>query len=218
MLLFLFLFVITLGSAEEREIELLFDWCHRDPQCAKSYHIVDMLQEAEEAPEFPILEEAQDVFEFLAERWVPELRPPSSVDSFDDMRDVVERRFLFKYHHSVPRSEIEQSVRRHWLTILRLSASENREVHCGANQRLVVSHETMDAFCDCVGNRNCDESGHRRSRWNIAELATLSLSVLIAFWFILSMIYSVKKIHFYQQYRMGQRSSEDTHAHLIKDQ
>lgn len=188
--------------------------------CARSFHIRDMLAEAEEAPEIPVHEESEEVFRFLATRWVPELRPPADEPrGLADLRRIVERRFQFRFADSESSSPgNDNSVRIHWLHILRLGAKENHEVHCGANQRLIVSPETLTGFCACIDNRNCGAGVTARSHWNVAELASISVSVLILFWLVVSLIDHAKRIHFFQEYRAGFRTAEETHAALIKAQ
>jgi hypothetical protein len=215
------LFLLTLSPpTTSASMHLLFKWCTKDEMCAKSFHIRDMLAEVDEAPEIPVHEESEAVFRFLAVRWVPELRPPAhELNGLEDLRRAAERRFVFKFADSQwSAAGEENSVRIHWLHILRLSAKENHQVHCGANQRLIVSPETLTGFCACIDNRNCGAGVSARSHWNVAELASISVSVLILFWLIVSLIDHAKRIHFFQEFRSGFRTPEETHVALIKSQ
>jgi len=212
----MFIVCIICVSLVRADLDTLFKWCVKDEHCSQAYHITDMLQEADEAPEIAVLEKCESVFVFLAERWVHELRPPASLSGMADLRAAVERRFHFRHFTTASATEIEQSVRTHWLLLLRLSASENRQVHCGTNERLVISPETMDAFCDCIQNRNCDDGGNWRSHMNLAQVSTIAVLVLFAFYLVSGIVHHFNKIHFFQEYKMGQRSVEETQANLIK--
>jgi hypothetical protein len=210
------LIALLLLSLTHANLETLFKWCIKDEHCSQSYHITDMLQEADEAPDISVLEKCESVFVFFAEHWVHELRSPAIVHGFSDLRNIVEKRFHFRHNVGASADDIEHSVRLHWLLLLRLSAAENREVHCGTNERLVISAETMDAFCDCIPNRNCDDGGNVRSGMNLATLSTVSVSVLIVLYLIVSTINNANKIIVFHQYRAGQRSLEDARASLLK--
>ena len=208
------LYFLTLVSAGT---ELLFTWCLNDAACAENYHISELLQTSpsENLDDRP-LDTSAEVFRFLAERWVPELR--QEPQTADDLRRLVEQRFEFRYSPSTSEAERESSVRVHWLLLLRLSAAENRDVHCGTNERLVVSPETLDAYCDCISNRNCDDGGNWRSRWNIATLSTVSVSLLVFLYLVVSIVHYGNKIHFFHEYRELQRTAAETRDELIKKQ
>lgn len=201
-------FVLLCVASTLAAFATLFDWCRNDTICSENYHITDLLHSPLNSDDRP-LDSSAEVFQFLAERWVPELRVEPQ--SLLDLRRIVERRFDFE-HAS------ERSVRSHWIFLLRLSAAENRDVRCGTNERLVVSPETLDAYCDCISNRNCDDGGNWRSRWNIATLSTISVSVLIFFYLVISIMHYGNKIHFYHEYRSSQRTADEAKRELIKSQ
>lgn len=199
-------------------MDLLFRWCYNDTVCAENYHITELLEASSSSATLDDrpLDTSAEVFQFLAERWVPELRREPR--TLRDLRHLVEQRFEFRHSSTASDAELERSVRAHWLALLRLSSAENRHVHCGPNERLVVSPETLDAYCDCISNRNCDDGGNWRSRWNIATLSTVAVSALVFFYLVISIVHYGNKIHFFHEYRESQRSAAETRDELIKKQ
>ena len=209
------LLLLLFAASARATFDTLFDWCRNDTICSENYHITDLLQSPLNSDDRP-LDSSAEVFQFLAERWVSDLR--NEPRSIRDLKQIVERRFEFKHASSISDGELERSVRSHWVVLLRLSSSENRQVHCGTNERLVVSPETLDAYCDCISNRNCDDGGNWRSRWNIATLSTVAVSVLIFFYLFISIVHYGNKIHFFHEYRESQRTADETKNELIKTQ
>jgi hypothetical protein len=112
--------------------------------------------------------------------------------------------------------ELNTSMRAHWVLLLRLSATENRSVNCGTNNRLVISPDGLDSYCQCIDNRNCDDGGNWRSKWNLAVASTVSVSVLIIFYLIVSIVHHINKIQFFHEYRLRLHENDAAKEELIK--
>jgi len=213
-LLMFFLFILF--SRNEADMDLLFRWCLKDERCSDAYHIPDALQETDFASsDDALLERTGEIFGYMAERWVDDLRPPASPSGLRDLRHVVKRRFALDDDDNAEISE--DAVRKHWLLLLRVGALENAQEHCAANQRFIFSAETEEGYRDCLPNRNCDESGKWRSWINVAMLSTTAVTVLIFFYLFISIYYFTQKIHFWHEYKAGLRSAEETRDALLKN-
>ena len=193
-------------------MDLLFRWCLRDEACSDAYHIPDALQENDFAEsDDALLDRTSEIFAYMAERWVDDLRPPATLSGMRDLRRTVERRFSLSGELS------DEAVRVHWLLLLRLGALESGQEHCGANQRFIFSAETQEGFHDCLPNRNCDEHGKWRSRLNVAMVSTIAVTALIFFYLAISIYYFTQKIHFWHEYKAGLRSADEARDALLKN-
>ena len=211
-MLLLLLSVATAAEEPPRSFETLTHrdavvqlgaWCADDEPCRRAYHIDDLDASVEE-------HRRHNLFAFLFTHLVPEF-------------DQNERDLLTHAEHTIgthlPRhntTALNESLRRTWLLILRLAATENQQVRCDVNKRLVRSPDTLDGFCDCIDGRNCDGAGNWRKRWNIPTITAFAVSTLFVFYLCVKLYESAQVIVLFHQYRLRMRTLEYAGNTIIK--
>lgn len=168
-----FLLYCLAADTHRDAVQTLYGWCTEDPLCEASYHLSGFKDDEEKR---------MQVFAFFFSTWVRD---------FDhvivDMDSYIEEKFG-------SRGDDENSLRLHWLYHMRLMAHEKELVKCGVNEKFMFSRETMDAYCACINNRNCDDGGNWRNRgeYTIVLVFLLGIRTIVGIFY-----YSAETLHYY---------------------